>query len=253
MVGVSTLHRATSADFDANRLLATFSPDLRDRLLESAQLIDLDEGDIVIEHGEDVARSLFPLGSCVISLSAQLEGGRSIEVSSVGREGAIGGIVSCGRSPAFARAAVLIPGKALALPMGVVEEVKARSGHLRNIFCRYSDYLLAQIMQSAACNSFHSIEQRTARWLLTAQDRAGDRLALTQEVLSRLLGVQRTTINAVIGQLQDEKQVVVRRGAVEIVSREGLLRRACNCYDSVERHFGGIIGPTGNGGSDGCD
>ena len=208
---------ASASDFDSNRLLATFPSALRTELLESAKLITLDEGDIVIEHGEDVARSLFPLGSCVISLSAQLEGGRSIEVSSVGREGAIGGIVSCGRSSAFARAIVLIPGKALALPMDVVEQAKAGSGHLRNIFCRYSDYLLAEIMQSAACNSFHSIEQRTARWLLTAQDRAGDRLQLTQEVL------------------------------------DGLRRRACSCYDSLEKHFGGIIGPTGTGGSVGCD
>lgn len=244
---------AVSAAFASNRLLSTFPQALRDELAGSAKLIDLSEGEVVIEHGEDVSRSLFPLGTCVISIAAQLEGGRSIEVGSVGREGAIGGIVSCGRSPAFARALVLVPGKALAVPMEIIEQAKLRFGHLRNIFCRYSDFLLAQIMQSAACNSFHGIEQRTARWLLTAQDRAGDQLVLTQETLARLLGVQRTTINAVIGQLQDERQVAVRRGAIEILSRDGLLRRSCSCYDSVEKHFGDIIGPSGTGGSEGCD
>ena len=246
-------NRPKPADFASNRLLATFPPELRDQLLESARLVSLDKGEVVIEHGEDVSRSLFPLGTCAISLNAQLEGGRSIEVTSVGNEGALGGIVSCGRSPAFARAVVLIPGKALSLPMEVVEQVKANSGHLRNLFCRYADYLLAQIMQSAACNSFHSIEQRTARWLLTAHDRAGDRLVLTQETLARLLGVQRTTINAVVRELQEEKQVSVRRGAIEILSRVGLHRRACSCYDSIDRHFGDVIGDSGNGGSKGCD
>lgn len=245
--------RPTPGDYATNRLLATFPPALRDQLLDSARIVNLEEGEVVIEHGEEISRSLFPLGTCAISLSAQLEGGRSIEVTSVGNEGALGGIVSCGRSPAFARAVVLIPGKALSLPMEVVEQVKATSGHMRNLFCRYSDYLLSQIMQSAACNSFHSIEQRTARWLLTAQDRAGDRLVLTQETLARLLGVQRTTINAVVRELQDEKQVAVRRGAIEILSRDGLHRRACSCYDSIERHFGDIIGDSGNGGSKGCD
>ncbi len=244
---------AKPSDFATNRLLMTFPPGLRDQLVESARLVSLEEGEIVIEHGEDISRSLFPLGNCAISLSAEIEGGRSIEVTSVGNEGAIGGIVSCGRSPAFARAIVLMPGKALSLPMEVIEQVKATSGHLRNLFCRYSDYLLAQIMQSAACNSFHSIEQRTARWLLTAQDRAGDRLVLTQETLARLLGVQRTTINAVVRQLQDEGQVSVRRGAIEIVSREGLRSRACSCYDSMETHFGDILGESGTGGSEGCN
>ena len=141
-----------------------------------------------------------------------LDDGRSVEVASIGREGAVGGIVSCGHSPAFSRAEVIVAGPALRVPMRIIEEAKARSGHLRNLFCRYSDYLLAQIMQSVACNSFHPIEARAARWLLTAQDRAGSRLALTQESLAGLLGVQRTTVNAVARELQDEGLITTRRG-----------------------------------------
>jgi hypothetical protein len=121
----------------------------------------------------------------MISMIIDLEDGRSVEVASIGKEGAVGGIVSCGHVPAFARAEATVGGPAARVPMRVIEQAKASSGHLRNLFCRYSDYLLAQIMQSVACNSFHSIEQRAARWLLTAQDRAGDRLELTQEALGR--------------------------------------------------------------------
>ena len=244
---------AQSADFDENRLLRTFPDALRLSLSGQATILRLDDGDILHEKGADVERSLFPLGSAMISLSTDIDNGRSIEVASIGREGAIGGIVSCGHSPAFAKATVLLGGRFLALPMQFLEDSKAQSGLLRNLFCRYADYLLAQIMQSAACNTFHSIEERAARWLLTAQDRAGDRLRLTQEEMARLLGVQRTTINAVARDLQEEGLIVTRRGAIEIESRDGLLRRTCTCYKTVENFFDDVIGEHGTGGSAGCD
>jgi Mn-dependent DtxR family transcriptional regulator len=118
---------------------------------------------------------------------------------------------------------------------------------LRNLFCRYSDYLLAQIMQSVACNSFHSIEQRAARWLLTAQDRAGDRLELTQEALAGLLGVQRTTINAVARQLAQDGLITTRRGMIMVEDRAALEKLSCECHDRVEHFFGDVIGEGGLG------
>jgi hypothetical protein len=183
----------------------------------------------------------------MISLIVDMAGGRSVEVASIGKEGAVGGIVSCGRSPAFTRAEVMVPGPALRVPMKAIEEAKDRSGHLRNLFCRYSDYLLAQIMQTVACNSFHSIESRAARWLLTAQDRGGSRLELTQESLTGLLGVQRTTVNAVARELQDEGLITTRRGIIQVHDRDGLERRACECYSRVESFFGDVLGKSGHG------
>jgi CRP-like cAMP-binding protein len=102
-------------------------------------------------------------------------------------------------------------------------------------------------MQSAACNSYHSIEQRAARWLLQAQDRAGDRIALTQEELAGLLGVQRTTLNAVIRTMSDEKLIATGRGVINVTDRAGLKRRACECYDALARHFADVIGSSGTG------
>ncbi len=131
--------------------------------------------------------------------------------------------------------------------MQAIEEAKNGSAHLRNLFCRYSDYLLAQIMQTVACNSFHSIEARAARWLLTAQDRGGNRLELTQESMAGLLGVQRTTVNAVARELQDEGLITTRRGIIEVHDREALERRSCECYNRVEHFFGDIVGPRGIG------
>ena len=233
--------------FAGNRLLSTFPAELRSIVDGKAKLVDLDLGASVLRRGIDVDNALFPFGPTMISLVVDLDDGRSVEVASIGREGAVGGIVSCGHAPAFSRAEVMVAGPAVAVSMSIVEEAKARSGHLRNLFCRYSDYLLAQIMQTVACNSFHPIEARAARWLLTAQDRAGSTLALTQESLAGLLGVQRTTVNAVARVLQDEGLITTRRGIIEVHDREGLKRRSCECYDRVESFFGDIVGPAGVG------
>jgi hypothetical protein len=165
----------------------------------------------------------------------------------VGREGAVGGIVSCGHAPAFSRAEVLVGGPAFRVAMNALEDAKNRSPFIANLFCRFSDYLLSQVMQSAACNAFHSIPERAARWLLHAQDRAGDRIELTQEAFASLLGVQRTTVNAVVGQLQDEGLIAIGRGRIRVADRAGLKRRSCECYRRLEDHFGAVIGTSGNG------
>jgi DNA-binding transcriptional regulator YhcF (GntR family) len=204
-------------------------------------------GETVLTRGEQVRSSVFPVGPTMISMAVEMTGGRSVEVASIGREGAVGGIISCGQAPAFTRAEVLVGGPIFRVPMEVLEDAKKRSSFISNIFCRFSDYLLAQVMQSVACNAFHSIPERAARWLLHAQDRAGDRIQLTQEALAGLLGVQRTTINAVIQTLQGEGVIATGRGVVNVTDRAGLKHRSCECYQRLEDHFGAVIGTSGSG------
>lgn len=237
----------TQADkaFSENRLLSTFAADARGLLEPFGSMVELRPGDTVLKRGSDVDSSLFPVGPTMVSLSIDLEGGRSVEVASIGREGAIGGIVSCGHAPAFSRAVVLVGGPALRVPMPTLEDGKRRSKFIADLFCRFSDYLLSQVMQSVACNAFHSIPERAARWLLLAQDRAGDRIELTQGAIAGLLGVQRTTVNAVIRQLEQEGLIATGRGVVRITDRAGLKRRSCECYRALEDHFGAVIGTSG--------
>ncbi len=185
MAGVATqeLSRADTA-FSGNLLLSTLEPEARALLEPHGTLVELKAGETVLRRGENVESSLFPFGSTMVSMVVEMSG-RSVEVASIGREGAIGGIVSCGHAPAFSLGKVQVAGPALSLPMSALEDAKNGSPFISNIFCRYSDYLLAQVMQSVACNAFHSIIERAARWLLTAQDRAGDRLELTQGAIRR--------------------------------------------------------------------
>lgn len=240
------LTRADEA-FAGNRLLSTFAREARALLEPLGEMIELRSGQTVLERGERVRSSLFPVGPTMISMTVELTGGRTAEVASVGREGAVGGIVSCGHAPAFSRAQVLMPGPAFRVPMETLEDSKSRSPFVANLFCRFSDYLLAQVMQSVVCNSFHSIPERAARWLLHAQDRAGDRIELTQEAFAGLLGVQRTTINAVIQELSSEGLIATGRGRIHVTDRAGLKRRSCECYERLEEHFSAVIGSSGRG------
>jgi len=240
------LTRADEA-FAGNRLLSTFSREARALIEPHGEMIDLRSGDSVLTRGEQVNSSLFPFGPTMVSLTVELRGGRSAEVASIGREGAVGGIVSCGHAPAFSRAEVLVPGPGFRVPMEALEDAKKRSPFISNLFCRFSDYLLAQVMQSVVCNAYHSIPERAARWLLLSQDRAGDRIELTQEAFAALLGVQRTTVNAVVQELASEGLIATGRGRIRVIDRAGLKRRSCECYERIEDHFGAVIGANGAG------
>ena len=238
------LARADEA-FAGNRLLATLSSDARALIEPFGTLVELETGDVVLNRGDEVNAAIFPIGPTMISMAIELADGRTVEAALIGRRGAVGGIVSCGHAPAFARADVLVGGSAFRMPMEALENAKDRSPFVANLFCRFSDYLLALVMQSVACNAFHSITERTVRWLLHAQDRTGDRIALTQQALADLLGVQRTTVNAVLQALEQDGLISTGRGVIRVIDREGLMRRSCECYQRLEDHFDAVIGKSG--------
>jgi CRP-like cAMP-binding protein len=233
---------ALAGHFASNRLLSTFSPAERALIEASASAVELKRGDVLFEAGEEVPATHFPSAGTVVAIVVGIADGRTVEVATIGKEGAVGGIVSGGKAPAFARAVVQSPGDALRVDLKALETVKARSAPVRDLFSRYSDALLAQVMQSVACNAFHPLEARCCRWLLTAQDRAGaGDIPLTQEYLAEMLGVQRTTVSAVARGLQDQGLIRYRRGSIRILDRASVERRACECYDAVESHFREVL------------
>jgi CRP-like cAMP-binding protein len=240
------LIRADQA-FAGNSLLATFSAADRALIEPFGRMVELRTDDVILHRGDLIESSLFPVGPTMVSLAIELADGRSVEAACIGRRGAVGGIISCGQAPTFARALVLVGGPAFSVSMDALEDAKRRSRFIEHLFCRFSDYLLALAMQSIACNAFHSITERAARWLLHAQDRTGDRIELTQQALADLLGVQRTTVNASIQELDRDNLVSTGRGVVWVTDRAGLMRRACECYRALEDHYGAVIGSSGNG------
>jgi CRP-like cAMP-binding protein len=199
-------------------------------------------GTVLHEPGDTVRFAYFPRGSSLISYLIVLSDGRAIETVLVGREGAIGGIVSQGRLPAYARAEVQLGGSFFRIDLHQLEEAKSHSLSLRHLFARYADCLMAQVFQSVACNAAHSIEQRTAKWLLAALDRTGaSEVALTQEQLAAMLGVGRSYLSRVIHDLRQRAVIGTRRGRIGVRSIDGLRSLACECNTAVSRHFDDVL------------
>jgi CRP-like cAMP-binding protein len=243
-----SLNRPTDADPSAarhlisNRLLASLQP--RDRALLDPHLENatLYQGEVLFEPGDDVTRTYFPCASTMVSLVVVMQTGRAAEAATVGREGAIGGIVSSGYKPAFARAEVQIPGPALRIETARLEESKERSATLRDLFSRYADALLAQIVQSVACNALHPLEARCCRWLLTTQDRVNSaEIPLTQEAMAEMLGVQRTTVTSVARALRARGLIRYARGQIVVLDRARLEEAACECHAAVKQHFDRVL------------
>ena len=235
------------ADIDAlirgNLLLSALRVPDRALLKPHLELRDYLRGEALFEAGEDVSFISFPLNQCVAALVIGLQDGRAVETATVGREGAIGGVVSQGSLPAFSRAVVQVPGSVLRIEAAVLQKIKQPSPGLRNLLTRYSDCLLAQVLQSVACNASHTIEARCARWLLSLQDRLDTNvLPITHEVLAELLGVQRSYLSRALRTLQKHGLIQVRRGRIIIVSRPAVEQAACECHGAGKRHFEAVLG-----------
>jgi CRP-like cAMP-binding protein len=228
--------------WSGNLLLASLRPADRALLEPFIEAVALRRGEVLYEPGEDVVVTHFPCTGAMISLVLLTQDDRAIEVATVGLEGAVGGIVSAGHKPAFARSVVEIGGMALRIETERLEDAKKQSHSLRDLFSRYADVLLAQTLQSVACNALHTIEERCCRWLLATQDRVATRdLPVTQEFLAELLGVQRTTVSAAAQALQKRGLIQYRRGQITIADRAGLEEAACECYAAVEKHFRAVL------------
>lgn len=237
--------RLSGDPFSRNLLLRSLAVTERRLVATHLEEVQLRTGEVLFEPGDDVTHVTFPLDGTVATLLVPLREGRTIETATVGHEGAIGGVVSQGFLPAFNRAVVQIGGPALRVSASRMQSAKQASPVLRNALTRYSDCLLAQVLQSVACNAVHPIEQRSAKWLLTLHDRLGtDTLPVTQELLADMLGVRRTYLSGVLSRLQQQGLIQVGRGRITITNRHALQQAACECHARVRSHFAEVLGAT---------
>lgn len=222
----------------ANRLLAALPNAVLQDIAPHLRALTLERGRVLFEPGDDVDLTHFPTRSAIISLQLVTRDGREVEAASIGREGAAGGIVSSGHKPAYGRAVVQIAGPVLVIATEQLEAAKRRRPEIADLFSRYADALLAQVMQSVVCNALHPVEQRACRWLLATHDRSEtDIIRLTQQSLAEMLGVQRTTVSGVAKTLEHRGLIRQHHGHVEVLDRDGLEEACCECYRAVEDHF----------------
>ena len=231
--------RSLAAD---NNLLCALKRNDLELLLPNLGRAQHPVGDILYEPGDSVDHAYFPCRQALVSYRVVLPDGRSVETALIGREGAVGGIVSQGRLPSYARAVVQFEGQFLKVSSAQLEHLKKTSSSLNHLFARYADCLVAQIFQATACNATHSIEQRAAKWILAALDRIGaDEVPLTQEQLGGLLGVGRSYVSRVMRRLREDGVLKTRRGRVFIARRTELEARSCGCNGLVRDHFEEVL------------
>src|SRR3954451_7803969 len=216
-----------------------------DFALIAPHLVSEDAGpnDLLYRPGDNVEIVHFPCGPSLVSYMVANEDGRDVETILVGREGAVGGIVSQGYLPAYTRICVKFAGPFVRLPIAKLDAAKQKSRTMSQVFARYADCMLAQIFQSTACNAIHSIEQRTAKWIISAMDRTeGDEVVpLTHEQLATLLGVGRSYTSRVIQYFKAEGTLETRRGSILVRNPDALRLRSCKCNDSVKNHFEEVL------------
>jgi CRP-like cAMP-binding protein len=217
-----------------NRLLTTLPKKEYERLLPGLKRIPLNFGEVLYEPGDTIKHVYFPNDSIVSLLSAMPERS-TLEVGMVGNEGFAGLSIFMGVNVSQTRALVQGAGSAMRMTSAAVRHEANHLGALHRLLHRYSHSLLTQVSQSVACNRFHSVDARLARWLLMTSDRLGlEEFRLTQEFMSNMLGVRREGVNKAAGTLQTAKLIRYSRGMITILDRRGLEANACECYAIIK-------------------
>jgi len=218
----------------SNRLLAALPAKEYARLLPKLKEVSLTYHEIIYESGGIIRRVYFPI-SGIVSLLSAAEDRSLLEVGIVGKEGFVGIPVFLGVKKSNNHA--LVQGSGVALEMKTADFLAEceNGGALPRLLQRYTHSLLTQSSQAAACNRFHQIEARLARWLLMMRDRLeSDEFQTTQDVLSDMLGVRREGVNKSATKLQQSGLISYRRGKIVILNRAGLEAAACRCYSIIK-------------------
>ena len=190
----------------------------------------------------DAALHAYFLVSGMISLLAITEEGKAIEVGMVGNEGMVGLPIVLGFNIMPHLVVTQLPCTALRISTDRLKAEFNLGGQFHDLLLRYTDTLITQLSQSASCNMFHTVRERLCRWLLIARDRVqSDTLCLTQEFISQMIGAPRTSVTAIMGNLQREGLVSYQRGKVVILDRAGLEYASCECYGIVKESISRYI------------
>ena len=234
----------SAASAPRNRLLAALPAEDLQRLRPRLEPVELPLGHVIQAPGEPITAVYFPESGWV-SLLALLVDGNSAEVGIVGFDGMVGLPLLLGDDRSPTEAMIQAPGTLLRLGADAFREELDRSAALRTMLLRYALAFQVQVTQTAACNGHHALDQRLARWLLTAHDRAdGDAFPMTQEFLAMMLCVHRPGVTVAARLFQQAGLIRYGSGHITVTDRAGLEAAACECYGAVAREFQRLLGPT---------
>ena len=245
------VHRATlpltltRAILKENAILAGLSHPMVADVLEKGKLIHLTTPQQIYEAGREIREVYFPIDA-VLSVVTQMRDGGSIEVGTVGREGVSAIPLLLGATTSANESYCQVPGRAVVVSSDHFRRLlSAENNRFRNVLDRFLQAYVNMLGQLAACNGKHSIYERCARWLLLTHDRVNsDKIALSHEYLSMMLGARRSGVTIAAAALQQAGFIRYARGHIVILNRVGLEEASCECYAVAREQFGPLLGMT---------
>jgi CRP-like cAMP-binding protein len=217
-----------------NRLLGALPRKDYQNLLAALEPVKLAFGEILYESHAQIRHVYFP-ADCFVSMLTSVDVGRAVEVGLIGAEGMIGVPMALGVAVSPFRAVVQGGGTAMRMTTVDFRRNFSTSAALKREIFLFTHLLMIQIAQTAACNRFHVVTQRMARWMLMTHDRVNsNEFRITQEFLALMLGVRRVGVCTAMSSLRELKIIVYRRGTITILDHGGLLAAACGCYKTVK-------------------
>lgn len=231
---------------EENRLLNCLTDGEKNRLASNFEEVQMPLGQVLYDSGDTLGHVYFPTTS-IVALLYVMECGASAEIAIIGNDGLIGISLLMGGNSTPNRAVVQSGGRGIRVPAHVMKTEFNSGGAFQNLLLRYTQALLTQTSQTAACNRHHSVDQQLSRYLLLTHDRLqGDQLLLTQEMIANMLGVRREGITEAALKLQHAGLIKYARGKIMILDRPAIERRSCECYSVVRKEYDRLLPVSGS-------
>jgi CRP-like cAMP-binding protein len=218
-----------------NALFAALSAAECQRLAEDLELVPLALGQVLYESGETMSHAYFPV-DCVVSILYVMENGESAEIAIVGNEGIVGIALFMGGESTMSRAIVQNAGHAYRLKREVLKDEFAAGGAFCRLLLMFASAFITQMVQTAACNRHHPIDQQLCRWMLLSLDRLpSDRIAMTEKLIGNMLGVGPAEVSKATRVLEEAGLIRYDSGEIRVLDRAALEERSCECYAAVKK------------------
>lgn len=229
-----------SLDPRRNQLLAALPETEWRRWMPELEQVEMPLGRVLYESGNALSHVYFPTSS-IVSLLYVMENGSSAEIAVVGREGIVGVSLFMGGDSTTSRAVVQSAGAGFRMTARAIKDEFER-GPVLHLLLRYTQALITQTAQTAACNRHHTLDQQLCRWLLLSLDRRQDlEIKMTQELIANMLGVRRESVTENASKLQAAGLIRYARGRITVLDRKGLEERACECYGVVKQEYDRLL------------
>jgi CRP-like cAMP-binding protein len=219
-----------------NQLLARLDRSLFALVEKHLRMVDLDQGHVIAETHQTIENVYFPHGG-IISCVVQLTSGGAIETAMIGKDGEFGAVPALDHKVSMNHVVMQVPGTVSTIDADRLRHLAQEHPSLRETLLCYEQFFVAHVQQTAACNAVHNVASRTCKWLLRMQRLVGNDIPLTQEFLSQMMGVARSSVNKVAGELQDRGMITYSRGHVRIIDTAKIKQQVCECDDAISSHY----------------